>query len=573
MKNTFSKIFNGKSLRVIWIIYALCSIFVIVYLLNNLVISGFDNVDKKYVLNEHWNIWINEESYTDVSLNTLHFDAVDKGDIIVMKTSLPSKWLIQEPALCIPINHTMLDVYVDGEIIYAYGYQRNFENKTIGNGLEFVHFSNEYLGKELEIHLAVTEKNAFSAFEPIWISDWKDAYRFVITENRVPFCLGFFLLVFGVVVSFSLIFVVTLEPKCADLFFISLFSICMGLWTLCYNNVLVIFSLPIYTITLIENMAMLLAPFPLMGYMYNYVKVLKNRRWMTSFVVLLVLQFICTVTTIALHSVDAVHSAAMIIYHYVLDVICACYFVFMLYKNKKINKHKRKIYYFGMLSIVIFIFYELLAYAVYRYTGYQPMRIRGSACIGIIVFIVILLVDLYKDITSKVLAEKEKELLIKQAYTDELTQIHNRRFCSEYIEELRKGTKNPYAVIMFDINNLKQINDTYGHVRGDDLIRRVAELISEVFAPKGMVGRMGGDEFMVILPTDNREEIETLIEKFSHDIEEINKSKQEYELSVAYGYAICGEAKDDIDGVYVLADNRMYEKKRIMKSQMRSNSQ
>ena len=176
--------------------------------------------------------------------------------------------------------------------------------------------------------------------------------------------------------------------------------------------------------------------------------------------------------------------------------------------------------------------------------------------------------DLYHDITIRKMEEHERMLLIKRANTDDLTQLNNRRFCTEYMKELDTDEESKYTIVSFDLNDLKKSNDQYGHVQGDLLIKRAAELIGDIFSDSGIVGRIGGDEFMAILSTEDTTYVEALLEQLRQRIDETNRSTPEFNLSISYGYAMRSEIEENIpEKVYQLSDNRMYEYKRIYKQQ------
>ena len=69
--------------------------------------------------------------------------------------------------------------------------------------------------------------------------------------------------------------------------------------------------------------------------------------------------------------------------------------------------------------------------------------------------------------------------MIKRAYTDELTQLSNRSYCAEYMSKINTEQELDYAVVCLDLNNLKKVNDTYGHMRGDVLIKNAADIIAK----------------------------------------------------------------------------------------------
>lgn len=561
-----SKTLRTKVCSIALILYVLGSMLFVMILLNHAILSGKDNVSEKYVLNANWNVQINDTVYESVELDSFRFQPVNKEDVVVLTTIIPDDWEIREPALSMSVTQMVVDVYVDGACIYSYGHERYDNDEIVGNGIAFIDFDNDYKGKELQIVLKVSENNAFSSIKQIWLADWQDTYRFVLSENRLPLLLGTFLLVFGILVTQLLIFARVHETRYLEILSISVFSVCMGIWTLCYNNILVIFSLKIHTITLIENMSLLMAPLPIVGYMYVYVKPLKSKGIKVFYSLLAVTQILLTIITIALHALSLVHSAESITVHYFLYIVFVFFFGFLLIKSSKRNKKHTSVYYIGMGIVLLCILYELITYAAGRYWGNHLFQIKGISAFGIIVFIAVLLLDLYQDVMMKQMAEKEKELLVKRAYTDDLTQIYNRGFCSDYMNKLQAGEQKEFTIISLDINNLKQTNDTYGHIAGDSLIKRAAHLLEIVFATEGTIGRMGGDEFIVILPTCDRKKTEKLIAGFAEKIKQENKKRHDAELSVAYGFAGSDEFQDaSVEEVYREADNRMYNCKRNMK--------
>ena len=183
-------------------------------------------------------------------------------------------------------------------------------------------------------------------------------------------------------------------------------------------------------------------------------------------------------------------------------------------------------------------------------------------------FIAILILDLYHDITIRKMEEHERRLLINRAYTDELTLLNNRRFCTEYMNELDSDEKGKYTIISFDLNDLKKINDEHGHVQGDLIIKSAAGLIEDVFSASGIVGRIGGDEFIAILSTEDTTYVDALLEQLNQRVEEANQGMPELNLSISYGYATKSESEAKVtEYVYQLSDDRMYEHKRIYKQQ------
>lgn len=154
-------------LRAVWIIYALASIIVWLPRIDAMFSKDLSTISQHVSLNDSWDIMINDEHYSDVSLDDFHFDAVNNGDEITMQRILPDNWNITEGALRLHIRQTTVSMYIDDEAVYEYGYGRMAQHKTIGSGFQFINFPNEYQGKTLKIRLCPGEDKAFSSFDPI----------------------------------------------------------------------------------------------------------------------------------------------------------------------------------------------------------------------------------------------------------------------------------------------------------------------------------------------------------------------------------------------------------------------
>jgi diguanylate cyclase (GGDEF)-like protein len=157
---------------------------------------------------------------------------------------------------------------------------------------------------------------------------------------------------------------------------------------------------------------------------------------------------------------------------------------------------------------------------------------------------------------------KRMEKLYSDSHHDKLTGIWNRRAYDEDLMQIRerKSLEN-ISVVAFDVNGLKQMNDSMGHAAGDELISASAKLIQETFEPYGKCYRTGGDEFAAILdqPVEN---MDALAESFE---ETLSGWKGEYVKQIHVSYGIiraCDHADASIDELLFLADEQMYRKKR-----------
>lgn len=560
-------------LRTIWILYALISTLIWLPQVDRLLVKDFSVMSQYISLDDSWMISIDDDIYYDVSLNDFRFDTLKKGSEIIMQRELPDDLGASDGALRLHIRQSAIQIYIDDELFYEYGLDRVEQGKTVGSGYQFINFPNENCGKTLRIHLYQTEEKVFSKLDSLRIYPWENAFRLLMTENRIPLFTGCFLLIFGLVAMIITVFALAFSLKYIRLFCVSIFSLLIGLWTLCYYNVVLIFSIPLYSVSLLEYLSFYLAPIPLLIYMREDVQKLKQRFLQYCYRTLFIIQTAATACMIILHAMDIVHLAATLPYMQVFIVCDLVYFLFIEILNLKSSQLIDRLLLIGMLIIGVCVSYDLISYCSSRFHGSTPLTLRGVASVGVVIFIAILICSFYISLTQKMMHETERNFLLKSAYTDELTQIHNRRYCMECINKIKETEDLNYTIICFDLNDLKKTNDTYGHTRGDILIKSAAEAIQETFEAHGMVARIGGDEFISILHTTVNEEITRLLAQFQAAVEWKNREITNLNMSIAYGYASCSMQEHNIDKVYQMADDRMYEKKKQMKSAGRAGSQ
>ncbi|MBA4347873.1 MAG: GGDEF domain-containing protein [Clostridiales bacterium] len=161
----------------------------------------------------------------------------------------------------------------------------------------------------------------------------------------------------------------------------------------------------------------------------------------------------------------------------------------------------------------------------------------------------------------------EHEQLQKLAALDPLTGILNRRFGmvrlhEEYSRSVRRGV--PLAILMFDIDHFKQVNDTYGHVVGDRVLRNIASQIRQGIREGDVLLRYGGEEFMVILPGASKEDAFAIAERVRHIVRENITTYGENKINVTISVGLDSMPETTISGEMELianADEALYRSK------------
>ncbi|MFT0533686.1 diguanylate cyclase domain-containing protein [Castellaniella hirudinis] len=161
------------------------------------------------------------------------------------------------------------------------------------------------------------------------------------------------------------------------------------------------------------------------------------------------------------------------------------------------------------------------------------------------------------DITARKKAEAYLEYLGQH---DVLTQLKNRSYFVDELARLTRKRTAPVALIALDINNLKRTNDTVGHAAGDDLLRRFGEVLSKAVESPGVAARIGGDEFMVLLPGQELAAAQALLDDIRVMIDLNNQYHSGSALSVSAGLAVCLDAAH-LERAMQQADEAMYADK------------
>ena len=168
------------------------------------------------------------------------------------------------------------------------------------------------------------------------------------------------------------------------------------------------------------------------------------------------------------------------------------------------------------------------------------------------------IIALINDVTETELLKMDLE---KRVRTDELTGLGNRRAFEEYVNSMAQTADYPVALISADCDMLKIVNDTYGHLVGDEYIRMSTLLFRVCLPETAHTFRMGGDEFASFVPTTTFEQAEELVEKMRDQCKLLKIAERS--ISVSFGIALVNGPKDNVYDVLAKADKAMYEDKAL----------
>ncbi|WP_124916982.1 tetratricopeptide repeat-containing diguanylate cyclase [Alteromonas flava] len=203
----------------------------------------------------------------------------------------------------------------------------------------------------------------------------------------------------------------------------------------------------------------------------------------------------------------------------------------------------------------------------------QSLRVQQQRLIivGTVIIAVLLLV-------FGMVQFRHSQKLMALSIRDDLTGLHNRRYVFDFFENWRfvsGGVSTSLAVLYFDIDDFKRVNDNFGHKAGDDVIKAIAKIASKVVRTNDIVSRIGGDEFLVILPRADLHEAKDIAQRLLQEIAELKVNVgADVAIAVTASIGLANYTPEqsqlfDIEALLESADSALYASKRGGKNQYR----
>ena len=206
------------------------------------------------------------------------------------------------------------------------------------------------------------------------------------------------------------------------------------------------------------------------------------------------------------------------------------------------------------------VFYErhsLKTGKYYEVNAYRPKELQ--------------LAVILTDITKRKQVEHERKQLEQKleylSYHDELTGLYNRRFFEEEEKRLDVERNYPLTIFMADVNGLKLVNDSFGHSIGDELLKKVAEVLTKGCRADDIIARLGGDEFVVLMPKTDA----FAAKQISKRIKAIALQEKlgSIDISISVGFETKNKKEEQIKEIFKKAEDHMYKKKLFESPSMR----
>ena len=493
---------------------------------------------------------------------------VKPGMTYYLNTTLPHN-LADTYSLQFFTENSWVSVYVNDTVIYKVSPEQFLNADTSpGSFWNFVTVPEWAYGKTLSIKLTPVYHETSSFIHKIYQGSLYELLHNFIRERILPVSLS----LINLFISLTLLVFGILGRKnklMRSMLFLGLFGLLVSIHSLYETDIISFFFANKQLLQQLNYMLYALTPFPFLHHCILENKILPSRKRLLLESVPII-NFMLVLFMHLTGSLDFYDSSIFTSITVLFTIIVILSYCGQSLIQDKLIKLRPNINLLGIFLFIISLLAELI--------GYYMNPTNDSSIVTRITLLLYLLFYLYhygKRAMSLVHIGLHSENLKETAFLDPLTGLGNRTALNNAMETFEKNLIHikSIGIIQFDINFLKRVNDTFGHLTGDRLIKNAANAILKGFKEYGKCYRFGGDEFVVILIGNAKEKYSFGIQILERYLEQINtRLPKDEQVSLAYGVAYYDSSIDaNLWRVQERADATMYERKRQVKEKLNSN--
>jgi diguanylate cyclase (GGDEF)-like protein len=537
-----------------YLFYALITLEIIIIVFMSF--KRHDNIsfgnEPLYLMNKDWT-YINDTGTKQMINLPTELDAgEDKAIIISHKLPVNTHHIT---ALGILTTHQSVTAYLGHEMIYSRinHSDNHLFNVPKGKTWNLIELPPDSAGKTIVLMFTSKYTNFVGKINEVHVGTKSSILLHNIETFGVGFLLSILIFVSGIALLIVYYFLKKFLSTNKSILYLGWFSILSSVWMTMESNLTQIFLSNAYVISSLTYLSFMTLPIPILFYIAS----IENFHYKKT---ILRIIYLFTGNAFLLIALQAVNVADFheSIYLLRLEIMAVFGIAFISLCLELFYHRNTQIRVFTISSGILFTFgfIELFSYSI------QTERNTGKYFqVGFLIFISLLSWNSLKKAVDVIKLSETAKIYKMLATRDPLTNCRSR---VAYEKDLARVDLNKNIVIFLaDVNNTKQVNDTYGHHAGDEVIILCSQCLLKAFGRR--VYRIGGDEFVCIEYDMTRENIEAMLDTFLIECKKANEDTP-YSFDVSVGYAFFDKLKDKtIHDTVARADKDMYERKIKMK--------
>lgn len=518
---------------------------------------------------EPYNVISLAKGWTNESGSPFKLDSFNAHDIKMppQRIYLTLETVSQDSSIILRCRNCYCNIYIDGELVHK---DRINDNKIYGSSpgsrwhIVAVNASDRPVNLCLEVRTCFY--NADGLIDNIYLGEAEDVYRKVTSSRLAGFIVSTFLHLISIVILLLYAYAKKYYHVNPDLLYLGIAAFFSAQWSSAESYLWQLFMGYSEVFHLIGYLS--LGAIPLSFGVLSYYRLDgRFKKFSKGFSIVSAINLI-TIITLHITGIREFHFTLPFTHILVVAIIPMMIKVALSYttEDEDSNQKIRDIIVYTLLALLIIC----LLTAVLKYTFGFYSDYSSYIRIAIICFLFCLIILQIKQLASTFSKGLKADMLHDMALTDHMTGLYNRTAFNEHTSDYNYAIDSfsPLGVIQFDVNNLKTVNDTLGHEKGDQMITAVAEGLKLAFQDGCKTYRTGGDEFLTIIRSSDpvsvyNEGIKVLQE---YCLEKNRQSDLGFKLRIAHGFVLV-KGNLSLSEAIEEADTLMYENKREIKQQ------
>ena len=465
--------------------------------------------------------------------------------------------------ICFFTHHQNAVLYLNGIELYRFMLEGN--PPWLKSFRSLYHIVNLPIVQDSTVCLEVDGliKEREGEFNEVYMGDRSTILYRLMTNRADKLGLGISLAIFGVnvmLLRFTTISSVNSESRDLSLVYLGMTGLCLGVWQLEESRCLQFFFGNQALHWCLEYMLQ----FGILSFALLFIRSVTPVRMtgVTNVFTGVILYFAGLELVLQLTGTLQITSSALLLY--ILFISLSFYIAFLILFTLKFSNRLLKLVFCVSMGVSILLFLTVILMGSKRSKNSTDFWLT----VALIFMFFSLSVVVYQKTLEKFETMKEAKLYEKLALVDFNTGVSSKTAWFYLVEKFDYETHigRIYCLIMFDMNNLKKLNDTLGHLVGDKVINAFCDCMRETFGDKGEIYRIGGDEFICLLEGMDEDGVKKLLAEFDRRV--ANQKETDHKFTVAYGWTMFKpRSRDDFIAAQQRADSLMYDMKKRMKAQ------